>query len=129
VFSYSDVLPLADYFDVLDRRFDARLSLARSYSALNDRAYQLRIVQKRLLTRFKNKNATPIAGLDILFHETYSQVMACADAVKHDQDAVEATAQRLSAATALLTFLMALSFDMDADDAKALSWYWPKEIG
>lgn len=39
-------------------------------------AHLFRVIQKRLLTRFKEKNATPFGGMDGLMSDTYKQLLA-----------------------------------------------------
>ena len=41
---------------------------------LDQRAQQFRVIQKRLLTRFKDKTPSPLAHLDTLLDGTYKQV-------------------------------------------------------
>lgn len=41
---------------------------------LNQRASQFRAIQRRLLTRFKDKTPSPLANLDTLLEGTYRQV-------------------------------------------------------
>jgi Bardet-Biedl syndrome 9 protein len=53
VIAYQDPLPLADFFMTIDEHFACRLELQKLNLALNDRAHQYRVVQKRLLLRFK----------------------------------------------------------------------------
>ena len=41
---------------------------------LEERASQFRAIQRRLLTRFKDKTPAPLANLDTLLNGTYTQV-------------------------------------------------------
>ena len=43
---------------------------------LNDVAHQYRMVEKRLLVRYKDRNPTPLGGLDALMKETYDRLIA-----------------------------------------------------
>jgi hypothetical protein len=47
--SYTEPLPLADFFGCIDEHHSARLALLAAYAALNDRAHEYRLVTKRLL--------------------------------------------------------------------------------
>lgn len=63
---YLDQLPLQEYFTIIDQHFDSRLEDKRLTIALEERAKQFRAVQKRLLTKFKDKTPVPLANMDTL---------------------------------------------------------------
>lgn len=73
--AYQEPLPLADFFACIDDHFGARKALADANAELNDRAHQFRLIQKRLLVRFKERNPSPLANLDMLLHGTYNQLI------------------------------------------------------
>ena len=70
-----DEYPLIDYFSAIGAHFDLRGKLAEQLSNLNDSAHQFRMVQKRLLVRFKDRNPTPLLGLDALMRESYDNLL------------------------------------------------------
>ena len=49
--SYTEPLPLADFFAAIDDHHGRRGALLAAYSSLNDRAHEYRLVTKRLLVR------------------------------------------------------------------------------
>ena len=63
--AYQEPLPLADFFACIDEHFACRQALADVNARLNDRAHQFRLIQKRLLVRFKERNPSPLANLDM----------------------------------------------------------------
>ena len=71
----SDFFPFADYFSAIQGHFDTRLQLRAIYSHLNDAAHLFRVLQKKLLARFKDKNPTPLAGVDTMMRETYGRIL------------------------------------------------------
>lgn len=71
----ADALPLDDYFATISAHFAQRLRLQEFVSQLNDCAHQFRMIQKRLLVRFKDRNPTPLGGLDILLKESYRKLL------------------------------------------------------
>ena len=107
--SYQEPLPLADFFGCIDDHFSVstaaapavipffhvslvvgcfflaevqcRQVLGEVNDKLNDRAHQLRQIQKRLLVRFKDRNPAPLANLDVLMEGTHSQIMEIANEV------------------------------------------------
>lgn len=71
----ADPLPVEEYFQVISSHHKTRKTIALLNSQLNDYAHQFRLVQKRLLVRFKDRNPTPLAGLDFLLNETYKKLV------------------------------------------------------
>lgn len=74
VFSYQDLLPLGDYFSVIDLHFAARSQLYQLNSELNDRSHQFRAIQKRLLIRYRTRTPTLLNNLDKLLISTYDKI-------------------------------------------------------
>ena len=70
-----DEYPLSEYFTAIRAHFELRGKLAEQLSLLNDSAHQYRMVQKRLLVRFKDRNPTPLLGLDALMRESYNNLL------------------------------------------------------
>jgi hypothetical protein len=58
-----------------------RQNLLRIASELNDRAHQFRVVEKRLLVRFKDRNPAPLNNLDLLLRSTHEQLIALGNKV------------------------------------------------
>ena len=52
-----------------------RCNQAKYRELLAQRAQQFRAIQRRLLTRFKDKTPAPLANLDTLLDGTYRQVI------------------------------------------------------
>ena len=71
----SDFFPFAEYFAAIEGHFGTRLQLRSLYSRLNDAAHLFRVIQKKLLARFKDKNPSPLAGLDVLLRETHARIL------------------------------------------------------
>jgi Bardet-Biedl syndrome 9 protein len=115
---YSDPLPLADFFAHVDEHFAARAALAEQRTALEDRAHQLRVIQKRMLLRFKDKNSPPLNGLDVLLDGTLQQLVAMGREMEGTQRRLASKARQLSATTRLLQLLTKHRFgltDAEAD--------------
>ena len=70
-----DEYPLDEYFSSIRLHFQLRGTLAEQLSMLNNSAHQFRMVQRRLLVRFKDRNPTPLLGLDTLMRESYSALL------------------------------------------------------
>lgn len=72
--SYQGALPLNDYFELIDNHFQQRLCLKNYEDLLTQRRQQFRVIQKRLLTRFKDKTPSPLSHIDTLLDGTFKQV-------------------------------------------------------
>lgn len=76
VVSCADNLPLDEYFALISIHFSTRQRLQDYLSQLNDGAHQFRMIEKRLLVRFKDRNPTALGGLDVLMKESYRKLLS-----------------------------------------------------
>jgi Bardet-Biedl syndrome 9 protein len=90
-------------------------------AALNDRAQQFRLLQKRLLVRFKDRNPAPLASLDVLLAGTHAALVDLADRYDVAQRALAAAGNRLDCVVRLLLLLLRHRFHLDDDNAAALA--------
>ena len=118
--SFEGPLPLQEYFDVLDHHFEFRSKDDNLRKLLEERAAQFRAIQRRLLTRFKDKTPAPLANLDTLLDGTYRQMLALADASEENRRQQMAAATSLSCATHILNVLMKLWQDMSSQEFAVL---------
>jgi Bardet-Biedl syndrome 9 protein len=61
-------------YDVLIFLFQCRIQDASLMQMLEERANQYRVIQKRILTRFKDKTPASLQNLDALLDSSYVQV-------------------------------------------------------
>ncbi|XP_061632773.1 protein PTHB1 isoform X2 [Phyllopteryx taeniolatus] len=106
--SFDGPLPLKDYFLSVDHHFQLRVSAQKYQDLLSERAAQFRAVQRRLLTRFKDKTPAPLQNLDTLLDSTYTQVMSLAEAAEDNVCQLEEAFVRLRSSTQLLVLLLSL---------------------
>ncbi|XP_038566439.1 protein PTHB1 isoform X2 [Micropterus salmoides] len=118
--SFSGPLPLQEYFLSLDHHFQLRVSGQQYQDLLSERAVQFRAIQRRLLTRFKDKTPAPLQNLDTLLDATYSQVMALAEAAEENRALLEEAFVRLRSATHLLVLLLSLWQGLTPDQTAIL---------
>ncbi|KAF0747998.1 hypothetical protein AaE_007517, partial [Aphanomyces astaci] len=124
---YQEPLPLADFFAAIDEHFAVhhhstyRKETAELHAELNDRAHQFRVIQKRLLVRYKDRSPSPLNCLDMLLHGTYSQLLDLSRRVDHVQGKVHVSANRLACSVHLLLMLIRYKFDLDDDNFAVLS--------
>lgn len=114
--SFDGPLPLQEYFDILDGHFEFREKNEKFKEILAERASQFRAIQRRLLTRFKDKTPSPLANLDTLLDGTYKQIIAVADAAVDNNKEQLCAACSLSSGTRLLNLLVKLWAKMDNEE-------------
>ncbi|KAJ8320825.1 hypothetical protein KUTeg_002412 [Tegillarca granosa] len=117
---YSGQLPLQEYFDLIDAHFEHRLNADRCREMLAQRASQFRAIQRRLLTRFKDKTPAPLQNLDTLLEGTYRQILHLAEAVEDNNTSQVIAANSLSSGTRLFNFLIKLWTTMSDEEYKVL---------
>ncbi|CAO2635745.1 Protein PTHB1 [Lemmus lemmus] len=118
--SFSGCIPLQEYFELIDHHFELRINGEKLEELLSERAVQFRAIQRRLLTRFRDKTPAPLQHLDTLLDGTYKQVMALADAVEENQDRLLQSSAGLRSATHLLILLVRLWQKLSADQTAIL---------
>ncbi|XP_077383160.1 protein PTHB1-like [Festucalex cinctus] len=118
--SFSGPLPLKDYFLTVDHHFQLRVSAQKYQDLLSERAAQFRAIQRRLLTRFKDKTPAPLQNLDTLLDATYTQVMSLAEAAEENVCQLEEAFVRLRSSTQLLVLLLSLGQGLTPEQTNIL---------
>ncbi|XP_069469338.1 protein PTHB1 isoform X2 [Ambystoma mexicanum] len=118
--SFSGPIPLPEYFEVIDHHFELRLNDEKFQELLSERAIQFRAIERRLLTRFKDKTPAPLQNLDTLLDGTYRQVIALADAAEENQGRLLQDFTRLKSATHLVILLIGLWQKLSKDQIAIL---------
>lgn len=73
------------------------------------RASQFRLIQRRLLTKFKNKTPTPIASLDTLLKDTYEKISTSLNLLEKSEAELALSRIELSCAVRLVHLLVGLN--------------------
>eukprot|EP00698_Gefionella_okellyi_P022861 TRINITY_DN7657_c0_g1_i1.p1 TRINITY_DN7657_c0_g1~~TRINITY_DN7657_c0_g1_i1.p1 ORF type:complete len:857 (+),score=195.62 TRINITY_DN7657_c0_g1_i1:219-2789(+) len=128
VLSFAEALPLLDFFNIIDAHFAARQALTKSLADLEQRAQQFRVVQKRLLVRFKDKTPNPLNNLPILLEGTYQQIMEISHVVETQQAQLADLSCRLSCAVRLVNLLIKYRFAMNDQDATVLTQHMCEHV-
>ncbi|XP_055084195.1 protein PTHB1 [Periophthalmus magnuspinnatus] len=118
--SFNGPIPLQDYFLAIDHHFQLRVSAKQYQDLLSERAVQFRAIQRRLLTRFKDKTPAPLQNLDTLLDATYNQMMSLAEAAEETQAELEQAFARLRSGTHLLVLLLSLWQGLPPDQTALL---------
>ena len=116
----ADPIPLRDYFSVIEEHFQVRVRLAETESSLNDRAQQFRVIQKRLLVRFKDKNPAPLNNMDILLRVTYQSLQELGALGIVTEKELKVTKGKLRCMTEIVLLRMRLQFKLNANSYEVL---------
>jgi len=126
--SYQDSLPLHDYFGLMDDHFNFRKSLEEFRKDLADRTMQYRVIQKRLLVRFKDRNPSPLNHLDTLLAMTFEQTVHLTETIDEVERTLRQVSCHLSAATELVLLLIRFRFELDEENFRILRLHLSPEI-
>uniref|UniRef100_H0Z4G5 Bardet-Biedl syndrome 9 n=1 Tax=Taeniopygia guttata TaxID=59729 RepID=H0Z4G5_TAEGU len=118
--TFSGSIPLQEYFELIDRHFELRLNAEKYQEMLSERAVQFRAIERRLLTRFKDKTPAPLQHLDTLLEGTFREVIALADAAEENQANIFQAFAKLKSATHLLIMLISLWQKLNTDQIAIL---------
>ena len=119
--SYNEELPLQDYFIAIDTHFEARINQFQLREILSDYAKQFRCIQKRILTRLKDKTPTPLNNLDILLDGTYRQLLAIGNAEEQAAFKQSTSANILACFTKLIVKLLEISHALSKEESNVIS--------
>ncbi|NXW20197.1 PTHB1 protein, partial [Circaetus pectoralis] len=118
--TFSGSIPLQEYFELIDRHFELRLNAEKFQELLSERAVQFRAIERRLLTRFKDKTPAPLQHLDTLLEGTFREVIALADAAEENQANIFQAFTKLKSATHLVIMLISLWQKLSTDQVAIL---------
>ncbi|NXP12338.1 PTHB1 protein, partial [Thinocorus orbignyianus] len=118
--TFSGSIPLQEYFELIDRHFELRLNAEKFQELLSERAVQFRAIERRLLTRFKDKTPAPLQHLDTLLEGTFREVIALADAAEENQANLFQAFTKLKSATHLMVLLISLWQKLSDDQVAVL---------
>ncbi|XP_023334278.1 protein PTHB1 isoform X2 [Eurytemora carolleeae] len=95
---------------------------------LTQRTAQFRAIERRLLTRFKDKTPVPLTNLDMLLEGTYKQVLLSCDQVESMHRDLDKSSANLSCIIRLLLMLAKLSLGLDDAELEKLEAALPPVI-
>lgn len=96
IVSFDQEMPFKDLFDDIELHFQLRKEQRKLLKLLEQRTVQFRMIQKRLLNRFKDKNPSPLNHLDFLLNDTYDQIIQMAMRIEQHRVEIGRISQRLS---------------------------------
>lgn len=113
---YTDALPLREFYEIIDEHFQRRQDLERFSESLNRAAHQYRVVEKRLLSRFRDRNPSPLDKLDVVSEETHARLVQLGEQVENSQKRLDISAKDLGCAAGLVALLARYRFQLSSKD-------------
>jgi Bardet-Biedl syndrome 9 protein len=86
------------------------------------------LIEKRLLVRFKDRNPTPLHGLDLVLKEAYANILAIADDVERHQKRSFQLSAELECFAKLLAALVGMKFNMTPAERNVLQAHLCPEV-
>ncbi|XP_028132016.1 protein PTHB1 isoform X1 [Diabrotica virgifera virgifera] len=71
---YSSALPSTEVVLYVKEHFSSRQEVSKLETSLQQLGQQFIIIQKRLISKFKVKNPTPLTNLEVLMKDTYNEI-------------------------------------------------------
>jgi Bardet-Biedl syndrome 9 protein len=123
----AEPLGLDAFFEELRAHFSLRNEISDRLSRLNDVSHQFRMIEKRLLVRFRDRNPSPLGGLDSMLRESYAEIIKLADEIQSLQSTLRRQRESLDASISLVSTLAAMKYSLDADNAALLRYHLADE--
>eukprot|EP01039_Chlorochromonas_danica_P000897 gene894-978_t len=117
---YLDTLPLEDYFSLIEQHLVGRMKLMEMENELELAAQRFRLVQKRLLVRFKDRHPSPLHGLDLVLQEVYADLLRQGDSVEAQQKYLQLLEVDLAAFSRLISHLIIMKNNLSSADRVVL---------
>lgn len=126
--AYNDIPPISFLLSSIDIHFKCRKAQAESEAELTKLMEQFIAVEKRLLTRFKDKSPAPINNLDYLLQKTLKQLEDLTVRIEELQFAAQVAGEKLSGIMRLTIFTAKNLFNLSNADVEVLSSHLPIEV-
>lgn len=126
--TYNEQLPLSDYYNAIDHHHGTRVAVRLAESALNDACHQYRIIEKRMLIRFKDSRPAKIDHLDLLMQQTHNNLLQLASMVDIAQEERARSSRILACHTELLLSFMHFRFSFSSQKLVEISSHMNPDI-
>mmetsp|Transcript_15350 Transcript_15350/g.25946 ORF Transcript_15350/g.25946 Transcript_15350/m.25946 type:complete len:291 (+) Transcript_15350:1829-2701(+) len=128
IVNYDHVIPLNELFEVIEDHFRIRSLEQQLKKQIESRTVQFRMIQKRLLNRFKDKNPSPLNNLDFLLNHTYDQIIESALQIEKLRKEKVLVAQILSNTVEVMLMLLRVKARIAQDQFEILRQYFSPNV-
>ncbi|XP_018324479.1 protein PTHB1 [Agrilus planipennis] len=111
--TYSAALPVEPIVSFAREHFEIVQEIKRLLDLLTQLAAQYRAIEKRLITKFKDKNPTPVSQFVTLIDDTYEDINESLKRLKYEKGKLNAARNKLECS---LNLLISLSRSMDISE-------------
>lgn len=125
---YNEALPFKDLFDILDERRNIAQSYKRVAEELEQKTNQLLLIQKRLLTRYKEKNSAPLNNLNVLLESSVEDLILQAKEFEELQLMYKKNSQKVTISFKIILSLLGMRFPISEDGMQLLLKYLPTRV-
>ena len=117
---YLDPLPTDEFRQVIDRHLQLRQTIEKNKEILEQYCVQFRAIQKRLLSKFKDKSPTSLDNLDSLLEATFRQVSLVSEVYLNTQRELSLVNNSLNCISSLYVMLVSLAFKFSKESIDVL---------
>ncbi|CAG9760691.1 unnamed protein product [Ceutorhynchus assimilis] len=112
--SFNSSLPSSDILFYVNKHFETKLCINKLQGIVSQLSGQFRLIQKRLIAKYRAKNTTSLKSLELLLNDTYLEIMETTEKLDNELEVLSKSQTNLSCALNLLKQLVEL-FAMDSD--------------
>ncbi|RZC35649.1 PTHB1 [Asbolus verrucosus] len=106
--TFNSPLPINEPLQSINKHFNARQKFISLQDQLAQMSSQFRLIQKRLISKFKVKNPTPLSNLELLLEDTYNEMMKITENLEKEMINLFKSQNELSCALHVLVNLIKL---------------------
>lgn len=118
--TYHDPLPIEDLKLTIDKHLELRQSMEALSNNLEQCCVQFRAVQKRLLTKFKDKSPTSLDNMDALLEATFRQIATLSDKSIIAKKELSIASNSLNCMSRLFVLLLSLVHKFSKENCEIL---------
>ena len=126
---FKETLPIEDFKLTIDKHLELRQNADHSKEILEQCCIQFRAIQKRLLTKFKDKSPTSLDNMDALLEATHRQIVSVADSYLSTQKELALMTNKLNCIGSLYVLLVSLVFRLDEESLQIFESVLTNRIG
>lgn len=126
--SFTENIPLDNYFLIIGNHFKLRQEIQTYVSQLNDISHQYRMIEKRLLSRYKDRTPSSLNGLDVLITETYQNIMSLTNIIQELYRQQNIYRIEMKGITRLVLLLSYLKYELTPYEYSLLESYFALDL-
>ena len=126
--SFSGQLPVQELLSAIETHAQIRLNIFNLSELIGQRAVQFRVIQKRLLSKFKDKNADSLLNMDAILEGTYRQLVSLGDGAEEMEMQLVAAGCKVAAISKIVVFLCKMLQNLNAEEMKFLEYVFSPNL-